>query len=231
MSKFILDKQTARLIVLQRIELLSMFQRKLRKFFGRYLFVNFFSKFIFNCNTVGSKYFEIMQQEFESVQKEIQFSNKRYLSIGGGLGGFELIINQNTNNNNFSFIEKNYISKKVKYGWDDKNLEAYNNLSLVDFFLKSNGMKSEQFKIFDFDSKVLPEGKFDFIVSLYSLDYHYDFNIYLDYMKKVSNNDTKIIFDTIRWEYFKKIFKNVHVIQSQINTVHKSKRIICNEFI
>jgi len=172
-----------------------------------------------------------MQKEFESVQKEIQFSNKKYLSIGGGLGGFELIINQNTNNNNFSFIEKNYISKKVKYGWDDKNLEAYNNLSLVDFFLKNNGMKPEQFKIFDFDSKVLPEGKFDFIVSLYSLDYHYDFNIYLDYMKKVSNNDTKIIFDTIRGEYFKKIFKNVHVIQSQINTVHQSKRIICNEFI
>ena len=231
MSKFILDKQTARLIVLQRIELLSMFQRKLRKFFGRYLFVNFFSKFIFNCNTVGSKYFEIMQQEFESVQKEIQFSNKKYLSIGGGLGGFELIIDQNTNNNNFSFIEKNYISKKVKYGWDDENLEAYNNLSLVDFFLTSNGMKSKQFKIFDFDSEVLPEGKFDFIVSLYSLDYHYDFNIYLNYIKKVSNNDTKIIFDTIRWEYFKKIFKNVQVIQSQINTVHKSKRIICNEFI
>ena len=101
MSKFILDKQTARLIVLQRIELLSMFQRKLRKFFGRYLFVNFFSKFIFNCNTVGSKYFEIMQQEFESVKKEIQFSNKRYLSIGGGLGGFELIIDQNTSNNNY----------------------------------------------------------------------------------------------------------------------------------
>ena len=231
MSKFILDKQTARLIVLQRIELLSMFQRKLRKFFGRYLFVNFFSKFIFNCNTVGSKYYEIMQQEFESVKKEIQFSNKRYLSIGGGLGGFELIIDQNTSNNNFSFIEKNYISKKVKYGWDDENLEAYNNLSLVDFFLTSNGMKSKQFKIFDFDSEVLPEGKFDFIVSLYSLDYHYDFNIYLDYIKKVSNKDTKIIFDTIRWEYFKKIFKNVEVIHSQINTVHKSKRIICNEFI
>lgn len=231
MSKFILDKQTARLIVLQRIELLNTFQRKLRKFFGRYLFVNFFSKFILNCNTVGSKYFEIMQQEFMSVQKEIQFSNKKYLSIGGGLGGFELIINQNTHNNDFNFIEKNYISKKVKYGWDDKNLEAYNNLSLVDFFLKNNGMRPEQFKIFDFDSKVLPEEKFDFIVSLYSLDYHYDFNIYLDYMKKVSNNDTKIIFDTIRWEYFKKIFKNVHVIQSQVNTVHKSKRIICNEFI
>ena len=231
MSKFTLDKQTARLIVLQRIELLSLFQKKLRKLFGRYLFVNFFSKFIFNSNTVGLKYFEIMQKEFETVQKEIQYSNKKFLSIGGGLGGFELIVNQKTNNNFFNFIEKNYISKKVKYGWDDKNLEAYNNLSLVELFLKNNGMEPGQFKIFDFDTETLPEGKFDFIVSLYSLDYHYDFNIYLDYLRRVSHNDTKIIFDTIRGEYFKKIFKNVNVIQSQINTVHKSKRIICNEFI
>ena len=36
MSKFILDKQTARLIVLQRIELLNFFQKKIRKLFGRY---------------------------------------------------------------------------------------------------------------------------------------------------------------------------------------------------
>ena len=141
MSKFTLDKQTARLIVLQRIELLSLFQKKLRKLFGRYLFVNFFSKFIFNSNTVGLKYFEIMQKEFETVQKEIQYSNKKFLSIGGGLGGFELIVNQKTNNNFFNFIEKNYISEKVKYGWDDKNLEAYNNLSLVELFLKNNGME------------------------------------------------------------------------------------------
>ena len=94
MSKFILDKQTARLIVLQRIELLSMFQRKLRKFFGRYLFVNFFSKFIFNCNTVGSKYFDIMQQEFESVQKEIQFSRKKsFFSISTNIR-YSVMLNQ-----------------------------------------------------------------------------------------------------------------------------------------
>ena len=92
-------------------------------------------------------------------------------------------------------------------------------------------MKSGKFKIFDYDTEILPEEKFDFIISLYSLDYHYNFNIYLNYLKKVSHNETKIIFDTIRAEYFKKIFKNVGVIQSQNDTIHKSKRIICNEFI
>ena len=69
------------------------------------------------------------------------------------------------------------------------------------------------------------------IISLLSLDYHYDFYIYFEYLKKVSKVNTKIIFDTIRAEHFKKIFKNVEIIRSDTNTVHKSKRIICSQFL
>ena len=231
MNKFALDKKSARLIVLQRIELLQSFQKKLRKLFGRYIFSNFFLKFFVNTNQIGKKYFYIMKKEYETIENEVKFSNKKYLSIGGGLGGLELIINMETKNNFFYFIEKNYVSKKVKYGWDDKNLEAYNNLQLVEKFLTKNGMNINKFKIYDFDTNNFPNEKFDFIISLYSLDYHYDFNIYLEYLKKISNDQSKIIFDTIRADYFKNIFKNVKIIQSVDNTVHKSKRIICSEFI
>ena len=231
MNKFTLDKESARLIILQRIELLQSFQKKLRKLFGRYIFSNFFLKFFVNTNQIGKKYFYIMKKEYETIENEVKFSNKKYLSIGGGLGGLELIINMETKNNFFYFIEKNYVSKKVKYGWDDKNLEAYNNLQLVEKFLTKNGMNINKFKIYDFDTNNFPNEKFDFIISLYSLDYHYDFNIYLEYLKKISNDQSKIIFDTIRADYFKNIFKNVKIIQSVDNTVHKSKRIICSEFI
>ncbi len=135
MNKFALDKKSARLIVLQRIELLQSLQKKLRKLFGRYIFSNFFLKFFINTNLIGEKYFDIMNKEYETIANEVNSSNKKYLSIGGGLGGLELIINMKTKNNFFYFIEKNYVSKKVKYGWDDKNLEAYNNLQLVEKFL------------------------------------------------------------------------------------------------
>ena len=172
-----------------------------------------------------------MKKEYKTIANEINFSNKKYLSIGGGLGGLELIIDAQIKNNFFYFIEKNYVSKKVKYGWDDKNLEAYNNLQLVEEFLIKNGMDSNKFKIYDFDLNNFPDEKFDFIISLYSLDYHYDFNIYLEYLRKVSNNQTKIIFDTIRSDYFQNIFRRVKIIQSEDDTVHKSKRIICSEFI
>ena len=87
------------------------------------------------------------------------------------------------------------------------------------------------FNLFDFDNDKLPQEKFDIIISLYSLDYHYDFNIYIDYLKKVCHKETKIIFDTIRSDYFEKVFKNIKIIQSKEDTVHKSKRIICSEFI
>ena len=73
--------------------------------------------------------------------------------------------------------------------------------------------------------------KFDVIISLLSLDYHYDFNLYSEYLKKISRDDTKIIFDTIRADYFKKIFKNVNIIRSDANVVHKSKRILCSHFL
>ena len=231
MNNFVFSKKIARLIVLQRIELLSFFQKKIRKLFGRYAFANFFLYFLINKKKIQEKYFTLMQKEYKLLKDEIQCSNKKFLSIGGGLGGFELIINKSTNNNFFYFIEKNYVSKKIIYGWDNKNLEAYNDLLLVRNFLLVNGMKSDQFKIFDYDKQQLPEEKFDIIISLYSLDYHYDFDIYINYLKKASHNHTKIIFDTIRSEHFKKIFKNVKIIQSQDFTVHKSKRIVCNEFI
>jgi hypothetical protein len=37
------------------------------------------------------------------------------------------------------------------------------------------GYPMEKFKVFDFDKDSLPSKKFDVVISLYSLDYHYDF--------------------------------------------------------
>ena len=232
MITFNLPKDAARLIVLQRIELINPFFAKLRKFFGRYLFSNVITKYFLNSKLIGRKYFEVMSKEFSTIEKFIDPNDKSFLSIGGGLGGLELIINQNFKNKNYYFIERNYISKKVKYGWGGmENQEAYNDLDLQKIFLEMNEMTKDQIKIFDYDKDNLPEKKFDVIISLLSLDYHYDFNIYLEYLKKVSKSNTKIIFDTIRAEYFKNIFSKVEIIRSDTSTVHKSKRIICSQFL
>ena len=231
MGNFNLPKKAARLIVLQRIELISPFLAKIRKLFGRYFFSNFVTRFFLNPKILKEKYYQTMADEFSMIERFIDSNDKIFLSIGGGLGGLELIINQKFKNNKYYFIEKNYVSKKVQYGWGGtKNTEGYNNLNLQKNFLKMNGLNENQINIYDFDNDTLPEKKFDVIISLFSLDYHYDFSLYKDYLKKVSKSDTKIIFDTIRADYFSKIFKKVEIVKTYNNTVHKSKRVICTEF-
>ena len=233
MKSFYLPNKAARLVVLQRIELISSFLKKIRKLFGRNFFTNIITKYFLNSKQIGIKYYEAMQSEFLTFKEYIDFNEDEYfLSIGGGLGGLELIINENLQNKNYHFIERNFVSKKVVYGWSGKvNNEAYNDLNIQKSFLEINGMKPSQINIFDYDKDKLPDQKFDVIISLLSLDYHYDFEIYIEYLRKISNLNTKIIFDTIRPDYFLKIFKNVKVIALQENTTHKSKRILCSQFL
>jgi hypothetical protein len=233
LKSFYLPNKAARLVILQRIELISSFLKKIRKLFGRNFFTNIITKYFLNSKQIGIKYYEAMQSEFLTFKEYIDFNeDKHFLSIGGGLGGLELIINENLQNKNYHFIERNFVSKKVVYGWSGKvNNEAYNDLNIQKSFLEINGMKPSQINIFDYDKDKLPDQKFDVIISLLSLDYHYDFEIYIEYLRKISNLNTKIIFDTIRPDYFLKIFKNVKVIALQENTTHKSKRILCSQFL
>ena len=225
-----LNKVIARLILLQRIELSNPLQKKIRKIFGRYFFTNFVSKFLISSSEINYKYYSQMNQEYEMLSNLIDFNDKQVLSIGAGMCGLELIINSKSKNSFFTIIEKNYISKKIIYGWDTKNIEGYNDLKILRTFIEDNGMK-DNFEIYNFDQESLPIKKFDYIISLYSMDYHYDFNIYLDYIKKVSTKNTKIVFDSIRPDYFKNIFQNVEIIVSNEKKIHSSKRIICSNLI
>ena len=229
MEKFIINRNTAQLAVLQRTELISPLLRNLRKILGRYIFSQFLSKYLINTSEISNKYFLLMENEYLNIKKYLA-KNQTILSIGSGIGGLELLIAKNLKSH-ISLIEKNYISKKIRYGWDIKNNEGYNKLKLQYNFFKSNGVSEEFFKAYDFDTDNFPEKKFDIIISLYSLDYHYNFDIYKDYLKKILQPNTIMIFDTIRSEYFKKLFKNIDIIKEENNTVHKSKRIACWDLI
>ena len=229
MKSFNLNRNLAQLALLQRIELADDTLKKVRKIFGRYLFSKIFSKYLIDVKKISENYLEVMIKELNTINKLVK-GKKFFLSIGAGIGGLELLILRSITNSHISFIEKNYVSNKVKYGWDNLNREAYNDLSQLNFFLKSNEISEERYRIFDSDKKNFPTNKFDIILSIYSLDYHYDFEIYSDYLKKVMKKESILIFDTIRPEYFKKIFENVETIKEDFNTVHKSKRIACSVF-
>ena len=228
---FNVTNNEARLIVLQRIELCSSFIKKVRKLFGRYIFSNFVTKFFLNCENIGKSYYDRMSEEFKTLENHIDRKDKNFLSIGGGMGGLEVIINNNCKVNFFDFIERNFVSKKVVYGWSDNNSEAYNDLNLQTEFLVKNGLPIEKFKVFDFDKDTLPSKKFDVVISLYSLDYHYDFNQYAKYLKENTHKESKIIFDTVRPDFFKSVFKDVFILSETTKRVHSSKRLLCKNFL
>ena len=216
----------AQLALLQRIELASPFQKKIRKMFGRYLFSNFISKHLIDSKKISKNYTSLMLNEVSTLKKFLR-ENQDILSIGGGIGGLETLIMKEFQSSNITFIEKNYISKKIKYGWDDENSEGYNNLSLMKDLFFDNNIPNSSFKLIDFNRDIFPKKNFDLVISLYSLDYHYDFNIYSDYLKKNTNKNSIIIFDTIRYQYFEKIFEEIEIIKENYSSVHKSKRIAC----
>ena len=229
MEAFKLDRGLAHLAVLQRIELTTPFQKKIRKLFGRYLFSKDFSRYMLDLDKVSKDYYRIMYNEYLTIKKFIK-PNQNILSIGAGIGGLEVIINNRFKNENFTFIERDFVSKKIRYGWDNENKEGYNKLNLLESFLLSNFVKSDRFKIINFDTENLPKENFNFITSLYSLDFHYDFEVYQKYLSSVSDNETVIIFDTIRSNHFKDIFEDVLIIKEDNDTLHKSKRIACRKF-
>jgi len=162
-DKFEVTKKSSQLIVLQRIEIANSLLLKLRKIFGRYIFTNFLTKYFISSSDIGKKYYEIMLDEFLSISEEIDKpENKFFLSIGGGIGGLEVIINQRLGTKEFYFIERNFVSKKVVYGWGGSlNSEGYNNITEQKNFLISNNLKGENIHIYDYDNNKLPKLKFD----------------------------------------------------------------------
>ena len=129
------NREIAHLALLQRIELADLFLKKIRKRLGRYLFSNVFSKFFINPEKLSKKYYELFLSEYNSLKNFFK-DNQNILTIGGGIGGLELLIMKNFKKTKIDLIEKNYISNKIKYGWDNDNVEAYNKLSTIEDFLK-----------------------------------------------------------------------------------------------
>ena len=229
MESLKLDRNLAHLAILQRIELTTPFQKRTRKLFGRYLFSKIFSKYMLDLDKISKDYYKIMYHEYLTIKKFMN-SNQNILSIGAEIGGLEVIINNSFEDEKFTFIERDFVSKKIRYGWDNENSEAYNKLYLLRNFLLLNQVSTDKFTIVNFDKKDLPKDYFNLIISLYSLDFHYDFEIYKNYLCSVSDNKTTIIFDTIRPDFFKEIFEYVDVIKEDNETLHKSKRIACRKF-
>ena len=94
MNSFNLNRNLAQLALLQRIELADARLKKIRKFFGRYFFSKIFSKYFINVEKISEGYSKVMNEELNIIKRYI-INKKKFLSIGAGIGGLELLILRN----------------------------------------------------------------------------------------------------------------------------------------
>ena len=228
-----INKRHQKLLLLQRIDLISEKQRTIRKKFGRFLFTNFFVNFFISQKEIENKINDEFLKEFNSIISYLPKSSKNILDIGCGLGVINIHLNDYYSKKSyFTLIDKNYVDKKVAYGFNN-NSESYNKLEITKDFLMLNNFKSDQLELINIDENFTINKKYELIISLFSMGYHYSIKNYIDIIKKISTKSTKVIFD-LSTEYnelneVKKYFNKVVIIKNDNEVKQNYLRLLCSE--
>ena len=228
-----INKRHQKLLLLQRIDLISEKQRFIRKKLGRFLFTNFFVNFFISQKEIENKINEEFLSEFNTIKHYLPNNPKNILDIGCGLAVIDIFLNDYyLKKSNFTLIDKNYVDKKVSYGFDN-NSESYNKLEITKEFLIFNSLKVEQLQLINADENFVLNKKYELIISLFSMGYHYSIENYIDIIKKNSTNTTKVIFD-LAMEYnelnkVKSYFNKVVIIKNDDEVKQNYLRLLCSE--
>ncbi len=214
---------------MQRNELLSKKQYKLRKIFGRLIFTNFFVNFFQNPNIEKNAEF-LFSKEIETFKNYLPHSVKNIIDIGCGLGIINIYLNNlYLTKPKFFLLDKNKIDKKIKYGFSYK-YESYNDLNETKKLLLENKINIESIKVFDVEKQIKISEKIDLVISLKSMGYHYPFEIYKGLFKKCCSSNTVFIFDVaddyFNEKIFRKYFDTLEVIYEE-KSIHPLKRLYC----
>ena len=223
-----LNRKSKKLLLLQRNELLTDRQIKLRKKFGRFIFTNFFINY-FQNTTLEQNSENLFLGEVETFKKYLPKNVKNIMDVGCGLGIIDIYLNRIFNNPNFFLLDKNRIDKKIKYGFSS-NYESYNDLNETKNLLLNNEIKLDQINLVDVEKTININEKIDLVISLKSMGYHYPLENYLNLFKKHCSQDAIFIFDISKGNYnnisLTKIFKKVEVIYEE-SSIHPLNRVCC----
>ena len=231
MIKINIENKEKKLFLLQRNKYLSKKQKKIKKLFGRFLFTNLFVNFFNPLSNINSQLNNDIIQEFDELKPFLPEQVKEVIDIGCGLGIIDIFLNYHYSNNiKFTLIDKNHIENKVSYGYE-KVGQFYNNFKTTIEFLIKHGLKKKYIDVFEKDNLSQINTKFDLVISLLSMGYHYPLNQYLKFLKKNTHKDTIFIFD-IAHEYnnlrdIRRLFGKVEVIKESQEIRHNYSRICC----
>ena len=208
-----------KILLLQRNEYQSNFSKYFRKILGREIHTRILIYYLNNnIDAINKKFYQDIENEFLKFKKLLPNNVKNILDIGCGIGAINIFLNNFYNGSaNFHLIDKNYVSKKVIYGYRESNAEGYNDLLLTKEFLKKNSINENSISTYDIDKDRLKEIKYDLVISLISWGYHYPLEVYINYLRENSNEETIYIFDIaeeyVSTEDVNKYFNKINIIK------------------
>ena len=234
MINITLKQNHKKYFLFQRNEYLSKKQIKVRKLLGRYLFTKVFINFFNSLSSINKKLNENFNNEFNELKKYLPNKALNILDIGAGLGVINLYLNEHYKKSvNFTLIDKNFIEKKVYYGFNDKG-QAYNNFKITEDFLTSNNLDHKKLSILDADTNFSSILQYDLVISLISMGYHYPVSQYFSFFKTNTHKKTKFIFDIAKeynnLEEIFNLFDTVKIIHESDLPRHNYIRICCTGF-
>ena len=233
---FEFDPGIKKILLLQRNEYQSSLSRYLRSVLGREFHTRFLVDLLnYNLPEINKKFYNDLHREFDDLKNFLPKNVNNILDIGCGIGAINIFLNNFYNGSaNFHLIDKNYVSKKVIYGYRESNAEGYNDLLLTKEFLKKNSINENSISTYDIDKDRLKEIKYDLVISLISWGYHYPLEVYINYLRENSNEETIYIFDIaeeyVSTEDVNKYFNKINIIK-KYSKKQTQARLMCTGII
>ena len=174
-----------------------------------------------------------LKSYLKEVDQFIKFYNitneKNIISIGPGNGIFELFLLKRIKFNKILLVDiENTVSKE--HGFNEKG-SGYSSLEDTKTFLINNNIQSSRIMTCNPKKEKLPSLQISLLFSLFSMGFHYPCNEYIEFIKKNSNKNSKIILDkrkNVKDDGFEILLKNFEV--TKIFEQSKHNRILLTKF-
>ena len=138
------------------------------------------------------------------------------LDIGCGFSGISIFLNDYFHKEaSFWLLDRDNVTEDWKVGFHDDGSEfsSYNDFSEVRAFLHASGIQEDKIATINIDQEDFPKRvKFDVIISLLSLGYHYPVDIYASHIKESTSAGALIFLD------LREGFYNLDEIQQKLQS-------------
>ncbi|MES0810413.1 hypothetical protein ABLO27_13100 [Roseibium sp. SCPC15] len=136
-----------------------------------------------------------LEQEWRLISRSCDHKiGGKWVSIGPGNGMFEMVAYRTKKYDQLLLIDIETTTGKHHHGFETSGA-GYASLAATKKFLLSNGLSKVEISTCNPHHAKLPASRFDFLISLYSMGFHYPIEFYVDYLMANSAIGSRVVLD------------------------------------